>query len=391
MQKNHIEHLNTHFLVVSYHSIIKSSIKQILKNNGFSNYLFARNGQEALRIIQRHENKIEFIISDWDMPIINGIELLKKLKNAPEFFMLPFMLLSKCWSVELRQIYAIEEDADIFMTIPFKENAMINNISNCLNNFKELTYEKKTLKKMIHNKLNNNYTEVLNLGVQLSEGNLSAKASILSGESLYYLEKYDQAKQVLKKALFKEKNSKAYDLLGKIYSKQGDCEKALENFKMAQNHNPLNINRSINLVREYLLQGKIRRAFEVVNHILKSKPTYLDLIEIANLYLGVGYLDEAYKILKILNPINDTAQVFYICCVKLWQKGARKTSLSLLKRCMNELPQNHLFLYYLGIIFLKKGKVQMANKYITKVLNINPNYKPAKRSMAYLKKLAPEI
>lgn len=391
MQKNHIEHLNTYFLIISYHSIIKSSIKQILKNNGLRNYLFARNGHEALRMIQSHENKIEFIISDWDMPIINGIELLKKVKNDPELFMLPFMLLSKCWSVELRQIYAIEEDADIFMTIPFKEKEVINNISNCLNNFQHLTDERKTLKKMVHNKLNNNYMDVLNLGVQLSKGGMSAKASILTGESLYHLEKYDQAKQVLKKTLSKEKNSKAYDLLGKIYSKQGDCKKSLKNFKMAQKHNPLNISRSINLIREYLLQGKIRRALELVSHILKSKPTYLDLIEIANLYLGTGYLDEAYKILKVLDPIDDTARVFYICCVKLWQQGARKKALNLLKRCINVLPQNHLFLYYLGTIFLKKGEFQPASKYIRKVLDINPNYEPAKRSMAYLKKMNPEI
>ncbi|EIM62573.1 response regulator [Desulfobacter postgatei] len=391
MQKSHINDLNTHFLVVSYHSIIKSSIKQILKNNDFHNYLFARNGHEALRIIQSHENKVEFIISDWDMPIINGIELLKKIKNDPELFMLPFMLLSKYWSVELRQIYAIEEDADIFMTIPFKETDVINNLLNCLNNFKHLTYEKKMLKKMIHNKLNNNYMEVLNLGVQLSKRDLSAKASILTGESLYHLEKYDQAKQVLKKSLSKEKNSKAYDLLGKIYSKQGDSKESLKNFKMAQERNPLNISRSINLAREYLLQGKIRMAFELVNDILKSKPTYLDLINIANLYLGMGYLDEAYKILKILDPINDTAQVFYICCVKLWQKGARKSTLSLLSRCINKLPQNHLFLYYLGIIFLKKEKFLLANKYIMKALKINPNYEPAKRGMAYLKKIDPKF
>ncbi|WP_289022372.1 response regulator [Desulfobacter postgatei] len=391
MQKNHIEYLNTYFLIVSYHSIIKSSIKQILKNNGFRNYLFARNGHEALKILQSHENKVEFIISDWDMPIINGIELLKKVKNDPELFMLPFMLLSKYWSVELRQIYAIEEDADLFMTIPFKEKDVINNILNCLNNFQHLTYEKKMLKKMIHNKLNNNYMEVLNLGAQLSKGDLSAEASILTGESLYYLKKYDQAKQVLKKSLSQTKNSKAYNLLGKIYSKQGDCKKSLENFKMAQKHNPLNISRSIDLIREYLLQGKIRRALELVSHILKSQPTYLDLIEIASLYLGAGYLAEAYKILKVLNPIDDTARVFYICCVKLWQKGAHTSALHLLKHCIDELPKNHLFLYYLGSIFLKKGQFQLANKYIRKVLDIHPDYEPAKRSIVYLKKLSPQI
>lgn len=391
MDNNYTEHLNTHFLIVSYHSIIKSLIKQILKNNGFHNYSFARNGHEALKIIQGYENKIDFIISDWDMPIINGIEMLKELKNNPEFFMLPFMLLSKCWLVELRQIYAIEEDADIFMTIPFKEKEVIKNISYYLNNFQHMTDEKKTLKKMIYDRLNNNYINVLNLGVQLNKGELSEKASILTGESLYHLEKYDQAKQVLEQTLSTKKNSKAYDLLGKIYSKQGESEKSLKNFHMARKHNPLNISRSITLVREYLVRGKIRSALKLTNHILKSEPTYLDLIEIAKLYLGMGYLDRAYNILNVLDPIDDTAQFFYICCVKLWQNADRKKALILLRHCINVLPQNHLFLYHLGTIFLKKGKLQQANKCIRKVLDINPNYEPAKRTMAYLTRMDPQI
>ncbi|CCK82202.1 response regulator [Desulfobacula toluolica] len=378
MQKNKKEHLNTCFLIISYHPIIKSLIREILKKNNFKNYFFANNGYEALKIIKSNEKKVDFIISDWDMPIINGIELLKILKNDPEFFMLSFMLLSKSCSVELRRIYATEENADIFMTIPFKEDEMISCIINYLNSMPE----KSIFKEMVHNKLNNNYMEVLTLGLQLED--MSTNESILAGESLYHLKKYNQAKRLLNKALSKEKNSKIYDLLGKIHFKQGNNLESLKNFELAKKQNPLNMTRSINLVREYLLQGKPKKALKIITHILKSNPTYLDLIEIANLYLGTGYLDRAYKILKFLKPINENAQIFYICCVKLWQKKAHKKSLNLLTHCINELPQNHLFLYYLGTIFLKKGALQLSHKYIRMALKINPDYEPGKRCIEYL-------
>lgn len=383
---NLTDYSKKHFLIVSNRSIIRVLIKQILKKNGFTNHSFARNGHDAFQIVQKHKTTIDVIISDWDMPIINGIEMLKDLKNNPTFFMMPFMLLSADTS-GARQVYAIEESADIFLNIPFTENEIITSVKNCLAYTHQNTPEKNILNEMIRNNLIKNYDEVLNLGDKLKNKKEFAKASLLTGESLYHSKKYEQAKQVLNQYLVKEKHSKAYDLLGKIHSKQGEQKASLKYFELAQKHNPINIERTIKLASTYFANGKNRAALELTEDILNSSPSYLDMIKIADLYLEKGYVDRAYAILKLVNPIKETSRVYYLCTVRLWQKRQHKQCIDFLIHCINILPQCYLFQYHLGIIFLRAKRFDKAKKYILITLELNSDYEPAWRCLNYLESI----
>ncbi|MGB0716860.1 MAG: response regulator [Phycisphaerae bacterium] len=61
-----------------------------------------RNGQKALEFLDKHE--VDFIISDINMPVMNGLELLQAVRKEKELVM-PFLLISsRCDQKELREV-----------------------------------------------------------------------------------------------------------------------------------------------------------------------------------------------------------------------------------------------------------------------------------------------
>ncbi len=73
-----------------------STMRKILKNNlrqlGFSNILEAEDGRLALEELKK--NKVDLIISDWNMPNMTGLELLKAVRSDEGLKQLPFVMVT---------------------------------------------------------------------------------------------------------------------------------------------------------------------------------------------------------------------------------------------------------------------------------------------------------
>lgn len=72
--------MNYKILIVDDNPHIINNIVDILEEE-YKNYNFyqANNGEMAYRIASK--NKLDLVITDWDMPVVNGIELIKKLQE----------------------------------------------------------------------------------------------------------------------------------------------------------------------------------------------------------------------------------------------------------------------------------------------------------------------
>lgn len=80
------------FLIVDDFPSIRKVIISLLKDLGYSNFLEADNGKNAIDIL--NSNDVNFIISDWNMPIMDGLEFLSYVKSNKEFLNIPFILLT---------------------------------------------------------------------------------------------------------------------------------------------------------------------------------------------------------------------------------------------------------------------------------------------------------
>jgi CheY-like chemotaxis protein len=63
-----------------------------LQQIGFEKITGASNGKEAFEYLEN--NSVDFILSDWNMPEMNGLELLKKVKGTPTLKDIPFLILT---------------------------------------------------------------------------------------------------------------------------------------------------------------------------------------------------------------------------------------------------------------------------------------------------------
>ncbi len=79
-------------LVVDDFSTMRRIIKNLLRELGFNNAAEADDGSSALPMLQT--GKYDFLITDWNMPKMPGIELLKAVRADPKLASLPVLMVT---------------------------------------------------------------------------------------------------------------------------------------------------------------------------------------------------------------------------------------------------------------------------------------------------------
>lgn len=109
-----------HFLVVDDDADSRISIVEYLRSLGFMRVTLAHNGVDALRLMDR-DPSINFIITDWDMPMMNGFELLKRIKTNDEQAHIPVLVVTSPISNETEKVVlAAEHMVDGYLIKPFR-------------------------------------------------------------------------------------------------------------------------------------------------------------------------------------------------------------------------------------------------------------------------------
>ena len=103
-------------LVVDDFSTMRRIIKNILRQLGFTNIIEADDGTTAWETLNKE--RIDFVISDWNMPKMPGIELLRKVRSSEEFATMPFLMVT----AEAQQeniIEAVQAKVSNYIVKPF--------------------------------------------------------------------------------------------------------------------------------------------------------------------------------------------------------------------------------------------------------------------------------
>ena len=83
---------NMRFLVVDDFSTMRRIVRNLLKELGFTNVDEAEDGQVALHKLKN--GQFEFVVTDWNMPNMSGIELLKAIRADASLKHLPVMMIT---------------------------------------------------------------------------------------------------------------------------------------------------------------------------------------------------------------------------------------------------------------------------------------------------------
>ena len=120
-------------LVVEDNEELLALMLQVLSKN--YHVFTAKNGKQAMNIIMKE--KLDLVVSDVMMPIMDGIELIKQLKSDKSFWQLPIILLTaKNKEEDKTEAYAV--GADAYITKPFKFDELEVRINALLANRKKM-------------------------------------------------------------------------------------------------------------------------------------------------------------------------------------------------------------------------------------------------------------
>ncbi len=83
---------NIRILVVDDFATMRRIVRNILREIGFSNFDEAEDGVQALQKL--HASPFDFVVSDWNMPNMQGIDLLRAIRADPKLKHIPVLLVT---------------------------------------------------------------------------------------------------------------------------------------------------------------------------------------------------------------------------------------------------------------------------------------------------------
>ncbi len=122
-------------LVVEDLLVMRRLIVNTLKSVGYTDLLQATNGEEALELIVNPDSKIEFVITDWLMPVMDGITLVKFLRANPETKDIPVIMLTSMNDKD-SIVEAVKYNVNDYVVKPFTPKLLQSKIESVLNRIK---------------------------------------------------------------------------------------------------------------------------------------------------------------------------------------------------------------------------------------------------------------
>ncbi len=107
---------NIKILVVDDAPMIRRILKNLLKEMGFTNIEEAEDGMVALQKLR--QQKFDFVITDWNMPNLTGIELVQEIRKDPNLKHLPVMMVTAEAKKE-NIILALKSGVNNYIVKPF--------------------------------------------------------------------------------------------------------------------------------------------------------------------------------------------------------------------------------------------------------------------------------
>ena len=81
-------------LVVDDMSTERKKLSYLMKDLGYENIVEATDGLEGLKVLEQEGSKIGLVMSDLNMPNLNGLDFLKKIRTLDAVKDVPFMIFS---------------------------------------------------------------------------------------------------------------------------------------------------------------------------------------------------------------------------------------------------------------------------------------------------------
>ncbi|HKK89913.1 MAG TPA: chemotaxis response regulator CheY [Desulfobacteraceae bacterium] len=116
-------------LIVDDFATMRRILKNILKQIGFKNLLEADDGTTALEVLEKQS--VDLVISDWNMPKMTGLELLKAVRAHERYAKVPFLMVT-AEAQKQNVIEAVQAGVSNYVVKPFTAEAISEKLEKIL-------------------------------------------------------------------------------------------------------------------------------------------------------------------------------------------------------------------------------------------------------------------
>lgn len=114
-----LERLNV--LVVDDDEVVRKLIVEHLISFGFKNFIECKDGTEAFKFIVDPLQRVDLVISDWEMPRTDGLTFLRAVRASKYKSDLPFIMVTSQQSHERMKISSAKQNnVDSYIVKPFR-------------------------------------------------------------------------------------------------------------------------------------------------------------------------------------------------------------------------------------------------------------------------------
>ncbi len=117
------------FLIVDDSPTMLRIIHNALTEIGYDEIEEAQDGQEAMEMLESAAP--DFVITDWNMPNMNGVDLAKNIRSHPQYEHLPILMITTRGMKEDVKT-AMKAEVNNYIVKPFEPEVLDEKIGHCL-------------------------------------------------------------------------------------------------------------------------------------------------------------------------------------------------------------------------------------------------------------------
>lgn len=361
-----------YMLVVDDNSNLRQTIRAMARQVGITNIVEADDGDSALKILKRNrEQPCNFVLLDWVMPRVSGIQVIREIRGDNELGDIPIMMVT-AETDPAQVVRAAEEGINGYLTKPFagkvfeqKIQSVIEARANPPLHVKLLMEAENFLRKGDHDK-----------ALVFFEKSLAAKETarvlVNIGDIHQLLNHFDEASTMYENAILNNARFlKAYSKAAELNEKQGNFDAALDFLSKALAMSPNNPDRLLAMGKIYAKQGDEPAAADTFTKAVKMEPKMGNQITDELLKAGKSHLAEIF-LRKISNTAGQDTFWYNRMGIALRKQGKWKEAILEYQEAIKLDPNDENLFFNMGKAYAEGKEYTYALKYLNMAIQLKP-------------------
>ncbi len=366
------------FLVVDDMTNMRRTIRNMLRYIGYDVIEEASDGSVALRKMQGEIP--DFLILDWNMPRMAGIDLVQRMREDKHFVEIPILMVT-AEVQETQIVQAAESDIDGYIIKPFIAVTLEEKINSIMAKRNSPSEFDKLIKGGMSYREKKEFDKAIEaFGLALKASPQSARVRHLIGETYGMKGDMKKSEQFYEEAVkINPQYIKVHQSLGELYQKTGNSEKAIASIENAARISPNSSKRQATLGKLYIAKGDVKQAEKAFKQAVKVEPNNAALkTVIGEIYLESGQEDKAADSFKESLELKEDINVYNRLGIALRRKHRFKEAIEQYQKALKVEPRDEGLHYNIGRAYIEANDKVKAMAHFKKALEIKPGFEDAK-------------